>query len=488
MRNALLMLIFVVLAVLSFSCSSGMPVKRNADLSVYMNPEFWKNEALTEIIPFWEKSIDRKNGGFYSTVNSDGTPGSDNTKYVRMISRIVYAYSTAYLLSGDDKYLELAAHGLDFQTNYGWDQKYGGWYLAVQGKTPQSGGRKNLFDETYGNLGPVQFYFTTHDKNALSYVSKTHELMQTKAWDAEYGGYYAEVGADWTVINTTKSFNSQMDTCSAYLMYYYLATKDPKLLEDIKAVANVAVEKMVSKTTGFVGETFNQAFKSLDSTLWVGHNLKTAWILMRTYWLTGDKQYAESALKITEAQTKYNWDPEYGGWYFQFPESMPTMSDKLKDWWTQTEGNFLMLNLYRMTNSQEYLTRFSECASFWDNFIMDHKDLECWPNVTRNGSSYKQLKGHMYKSGYHTMEHALHNYLYLSFYVKKTDAELFFRLSADKAGEKHYVIPVEYPGVFIRKVEIDGKDWKGFNAVEGSIDLPAGIKMKVKVTYGTRET
>jgi hypothetical protein len=95
-------------------------------------------------------------------------------------------------------------------------------------------------------------------------------------------------------------------------------------------------------------------------------------------------------------------------------------------------------------------------------------------------------KADPYKSAYHSMEHALTNYLYLNLYKDHTDAELYFRLSADAAGEKHYVNLLEDPSVIIKSVEIDGKEWADFKADEGYVTLPAGRNMKVKVTFGVK--
>lgn len=37
------------------------------------NPEYWKNQALNDLIPFWENTIDRDQGGFYTDVEENGS-------------------------------------------------------------------------------------------------------------------------------------------------------------------------------------------------------------------------------------------------------------------------------------------------------------------------------------------------------------------------------------------------------------------------------
>jgi hypothetical protein len=138
------------------------------------------------------------------------------------------------------------------------------------------------------------------------------------------------------------------------------------------------------------------------------------------YMLSGDKRYLETAQKIAKAQIKYTWDEKYG---------------------------------------------------------------ECYQTLARDGTPVNKVKGTLFKSAYHSMEQALFSYLYLSLYVNRSEATLYFNLSADTAGEKHYVNLLEDPAVFIKNVEIDGKPWTDFDASGGSISLPAGKNMKIKVTF-----
>ncbi len=453
-------------------------------LDIYQDPAFWKRQALSQIIPFWENTVDRTNGGFFTDIGRDGTIGPESRKYPRMISRAVFGFSVAYLLSGEDKYLEYASYGLKYLTNYGWDRKNGGWYEYVNSDSSPGESGKNLFDETYGNLGPSVYYLATHDKTALRYVEDVHRLMQAKAWDNEDGGYYAEVNNDWSVSGTEKSFNAEIDTCSAYLIYYYLATRDPSLLEDLERISDTSIKHMIGADTGFVTERWSKKWNSIDRELWVGHNLKTAWVLMRTYWLTGDDKYRDAALKIASAMIKNDWDTVNYGWFFQFRENNPGERKTVKDWWTQEEGNVLMLNLYRLTGDGGYLDYFKKCSYFWSTYIVDNKYGECYPTVQNNGAVIDGYKGNLYKSAYHTMEHALFNYLYTSLYVGKTDAELFFRLDSASDGEIHYVKLVEDPEVLIKSVEINGKPWKNYDAAGGYIKLPKGNNMKTKVVFG----
>lgn len=487
MKKVWLLLAFVILITGSIGLANAVE-EPNLE---FMAGAYWKKQALEEIIPFWVPTVDRKGGGFFTDINRDGSVNPNSAlKYPRMVSRAVYGFCAAYLLSGDEKYLTLAGHGLTYLQKYGWDQKYGGWYTELRNNKPTVL-TKDLFDETYGNLGPIFYYYVTGDRQALKLVEKTHRLMKEKAWDKKHQGYFAVVKRDWSVSQTLKSFNSQIDTATAYLFYYYLSTKEPNLLNDLKDIGNLVVDRMYDPQTGYIRANFSRTWDYLDSYLGpgqidIGHNLKTAWVLLRLYRLTGDKRYLTCAEKLASKMLETGWDNQYDGWFFSKHINRPagTASEKQKCWWTLTEGNFMLLNLYSLTSDPRYLDYFQKNTSFWDRYLIDHQHKEVFDYTEQNGEPPYGLKGNLYKSAYHTMEHALMNYLYLQLYVRKKPAELYFNLATTAEGQRHYVKIIESPDVIIKSVEINGKNWTKFNAKDGYLILPKGKGMKVKVVFG----
>lgn len=486
--------IWMVLWVLLVGLVSFEYAESEINYGQYLGGDYWRRQALEDIIPFWANTLDKKEGGYFTDVGGAGAVGANPLKYPRMVSRLVFGYSVAYLLSGDEKYLFLAKHGMDYLEKYGWDSKYGGWFVELNAENRPTAPVKVLFDETYGNVGPIFYYYATGNREALNFVTQTHRLIKEKAWDSEYQGYYGWLERDWSVSNTEKSFNSQIDTATAYLIYYYLNVKTPGLLNDLREIGNVAIERMYDSNTGYIRENYRREWNYLDSYLGdpdqidIGHNLKTAWVLLRLYQLTGEEKYYDVARKLSAKLLETSWDNQYGGWFFTKNVYQPARNDneRLKCWWTQTEGSFMLLNMYNITKDPLYLDYFKKNAYFWDRFMVDHQCKEVYPYVFDSGTpdARSNYKGDLYKSAYHSMENALMNYLYLQLYVQHQTAELHFLLSTSKNGTKHYVKIIEDPDVIIKDVKINGRAWKRFNPREGYLLLPKGDKLKVQVVLG----
>jgi mannose/cellobiose epimerase-like protein (N-acyl-D-glucosamine 2-epimerase family) len=80
-----------------------------------------------------------------------------NNKAMLSQTRNAYGYVRAYMLTGNDLYLQMAREGLNFLYNHAWDPNYGGWYNRMdrQGNPGGATNNKSAFDQHYALLGSV---------------------------------------------------------------------------------------------------------------------------------------------------------------------------------------------------------------------------------------------------------------------------------------------------------------------------------------------
>ena len=134
-NNLKLIISFTVISCIISGCSNPKNQQSNNtnETNIFDNNvlegSFWKNQALTDIPPYWTKySLDTVDGVFITNPDSAWNQFGDTEKYPSMISRHIFSYSVAYLFTGDDKYLKIASDAVDFLLEYAWDEEYGGWY------------------------------------------------------------------------------------------------------------------------------------------------------------------------------------------------------------------------------------------------------------------------------------------------------------------------------------------------------------------------
>ena len=447
--------------------------------------DFWKQQALADIIPVWKKHVfNDKTGGFHAYLKQDWTPNKNDKQYPGMISRQLFSFSAAYLLSGDAHYLKLADSTFQYMVRYGWDKQYGGWYneLGALGQVTQSS--KDLFMQTYAITGLTLYYAATRDPKAKTYLDRSYTILQENAWDKENQGYYRELNEDLSVASTRKDFSPQLAPASGFLTYLYPITRKAEYKAHFDTLLNMAWDKMRHPDKPWIMESFTsdwQMIEGRNEAMNVGHNVEVVWLMLRLFHLTDNPDYREKALTLNAPLQKSAFDSVSGAWYHKIPVGQPDKKEKTASWWVQAYGNMTQLYLYNVTQSEQYLERFRKGARFWNEAFLDDNHGGTVLKADFKGNVEKGAKAVRTKTAYHAMEHALLNYLYLKLWVQDQPATLHYRLTNTKQGDTFSPTLLADPGVTIREVQINGQNWEEFDAGKGVIQLPEGERLEVVV-------
>ena len=247
--------LIAVLATLFSACKPDIEEEKTT------SDEFWKKQTTNKILDQWaEKGVQQESGIFYTFMNRERGPYRGNVKYPGMVARHIFSYSAGYMLTGEQKYLEKATELKEFVISNGWDEEYGGWYNAIEETGMVIDDSKDLFYQIYAATGLTMYYFATHDSTALTYINKTHKLMEKKGWDNENGGYYIGLNKDLSINNAGKSITSQIAPISGYLLYLYLATDNQDYLEKSEELIRLILDKMRNNEYNYVQENFDQSW------------------------------------------------------------------------------------------------------------------------------------------------------------------------------------------------------------------------------------
>ncbi|MCD4773175.1 MAG: AGE family epimerase/isomerase, partial [Bacteroidales bacterium] len=452
-----------------------------------LDGNFWKNQALTDILPYWaEHSLDTVDGAFITHLDRIGSQILETEKYPSMISRHVFSYSVAYLFTGEEKYLNIASAAVDYLLEHAWDNEYGGWYdcLDKQGNPIKT--TKSSFIQFYTNTGLALYYLVTHDKNVLQHIERSNEIAETKRRDSINGGFYNQLNRDLSVKSYGKSFSSEVVPVSSYMLYLYLATRNDKYLHQAERIMKMVLDKMKDPETGWILESFDKDWnykertENLENEINIGHNQEVVWMFQRLYLLTGKQEYLDSTKIITEKIYKWGF-AENGIWYTGVGRTDPSLHTDFTYWWIQVYGNMFDIFLYKFTGDKKYLDHFKKGADFWNEYFIDKKYGDNYMSVFLDGKIKDDKKAGQYKTSYHTMEYNLLTYLYLDLWVNKKPVELYYCIQSPEKNEKIYPSPFEDLSVKIKEVTINGENWTDFNKDEGYINLPELEKVEMKV-------
>jgi mannobiose 2-epimerase len=477
--------LFLIISLITIECTDSKK-KDNSDI---LQGTFWKEQALQDIIPYWtQHAIDHEDGAFITNLDRNWNQIKGTEKYPSMISRQIFSYSVAYLFTGEEKYIHIASEGVDFLLKHGWDKKYGGWFDALDKKGNPLQTTKCSFVQFYANTGLAMYYFITHDPEALRYIEKSNQIIESKRWDNAYGGYFNILNRDLSVKSNDKTFSCGVVPVSGYLLYLYLATREKQYLHQAEKIMDTVLIKMQDPESKWILESFDREWNyktrkdHFEREVNIGHNIETIWMFYRLFLLNGKNEYLESTKFLTEKTIKWGFEKEKGVWYHAVGRQDPSIHSETAYWWIQAYGNMFNLFLYRLTDDEKYIEYFKKGAKFWNKFFIDKEYGDTFLGLYLDGKIKDSKKGGKYKTAYHSMENSLLTYLYLDLWVNKKPVDFYFLINSAEENERLYPCPIEDKTVKLDKVMINGQNFSDFNREDAYVNLPATGKIKMKVT------
>ena len=481
--------LFVIVLGLLLAGEAATPQQKEV-----LDGEYWREQALTNLIPYWYDHVrDTSYGAFYMSLTRSWQPTPPWDKYPAMISRQVYGFSAAYLLSGDRKYLEVARGAVEYLLEYAWDRQYGGWFGVLTQSGEPKDSTKSVALQLYTDVGLALYYFVTGDEKVLSRIKESVRIRKSFARDKELGGFFQVLNRDLSVKDSSKGKHSHFGYTSSLLINLSMATRDPEILSFAEELMQISMDRMTDSQEGWLRgypTSFDRKWSFTPATvvgkevISAGAQLTGALAFLRLHELTGKELYRKKGAALGEQTMRYAWDSERGGWY-DVVERMPPHSllgTQTVSWWIQCYGSFLQLHLYHLSGEKRYLDQFVKMTSFWNQHLVDRELGGVFQTVSAEGIPRDSNKAVVWKASYHEMEHALLNYLYLNLYVHHKPAVLHFLLRNTKAQSKHFVSLAEDPTVQISAVRLNGKSWSSFDARERSVILPEAKEVKLEVT------
>lgn len=258
------------------------------------------------------------------------------------LSRLIYGLSSAYLLTGSERFLQAAKNGVAYQREWfrslSHDGKYCFWSYGKEGRNmimaSQNSDDKDtipLYEQIYCLAGLAQYYRITSDWEVLNDIKTTINTFDKFYFDTEQDGYFSHL--DYATLSWNsdslgdnkekKNWNSVGDHLPAYLINLILALEPlPKGLESIENSEFLKTcKKMLDSTSSLIAEKFpdkenpdipyvNERFfrdwtpdhnwKWQQNRAVCGHNLKIAWNLTRA------ANYYDNQKLIIEDKLKTN--------------------------------------------------------------------------------------------------------------------------------------------------------------------------------------
>jgi mannose/cellobiose epimerase-like protein (N-acyl-D-glucosamine 2-epimerase family) len=464
---------------------------------------------------------------YRTTITLTGEKPVDNYRQeTDTISRLVYGFASAYMLTGNDRFLEAAERGTEYLRDHmrflDVDDDIVYWYhgIDVHGRqetkifASEFGDDLDAipaYEQIYALAGPIQTYRVSGDPRILRDAEMTVDLFDRFFLDKEGGGYFSHLdpitldprSGSLGANKGKKNWNSVGDHAPAYLINLYLATGEERYAKMLEHTFDTITARFQDyEHSPFVQEKFFEDWSHDNSHMWqqtrgvIGHNLKIAWNLLRMWGLEPKTEYETFARKIAEVMPAVGSDQQRCGWYDVMERKRGDGEDwhrlafhDRKAWWQQEQGILAYLILHGALGDPQYLKLARESSAFYNAFFLDHDDGAVFFNVLASGIPYlvgtERFKGSHSMSGYHSFELCYLAQVYTNLLITMQPLELYFKpLPGGFEDRVLRVSPDILPpgAIRIEQAWIDDAPTTDFDAEKLTVQLPrTGERVRVKV-------
>jgi len=364
--------------------------------------KIYREGLLNDTIPFWiRNSIDTEFGGFMFSVDRDGSR-LDTDKGMWQTGRFTWMLATLYnQVEQRQEWLDLAIHGIDFISKYGFDKDGRMFFhLTRDGKPIRK--RRYIFTETFGAIAYAALYKATGQDDYAAKARQLFDLIIRHLNNPDLSS------PKFTDTRPMKGLAIPMIlTVTAQELRDNL--DDPSFTKYVdEAIAEIRTDFMnpdfeaVLESVGLDGKFFDHFDGRMTCP---GHSIEAAWFILNEAKHRGnDPELIKTGTTILEWMWEIGWDKEYGGiLYFRDVKGLPVQEywHDMKFWWPQNEAIIATLLAYQLTGDPKYASWHKLIHDWTYHHFPDPEHGEWYGYLHRDGRISVPLKGNLWKGPFH---------------------------------------------------------------------------------------
>ena len=341
-----------------------------------------------KLIPFWEGLKDKENGGYYGYMGYDLAIDTHYEKGCILNSRILWFFSNAYMLLGEDHLKDAAEHAYKFLKDCCIDKENGGVYWSVTYNGKISDDTKHTYNQAFAIYALSSYYDAIKDEEALKIAEELFNLIEEKCSD-EYGYLEAfsrtfePAGNDKLSENgvmADKTMNTLLHVFEAYTEYYRVSHNE-KAAARLRFMLDIFKNNVYNEKLGRQEVFFDQKYTPLIDLYSYGHDIETAWLLDRGLEVLGDSGYIEMFAPVTHALAVNIYNRAFVNGSV-LNEAENGVNDTTRIWWVQAESIVGFINEgMKIPGTDESSKYFKAAEALWEyikEFIIDKREGSEW--------------------------------------------------------------------------------------------------------------
>ena len=362
-----------------------------------MNDEV-QEHLLEIIIPFWKNLRDNEFGGYYGWMSHDLKVDKKSVKGCILNSRILWFFSNAYTLLKDESLLGEAEHGFDFLREYCVDKENGGIFWSVQYDGKPEDTAKHTYNQAFAIYALSSYFEASGDEKALSMAKELFQVIENRCTDKvgyreAFDREFREIKNDKLSENgviAQKTMNTLLHVFEAYTELYRVSWM-PEVKKRLMWILDTFVDKIYNPGLHRQEVFFDSEMNSIIDLHSYGHDIETAWLIVRGVEILGEKKYEEKMTPVTKDLTEQIYQVAFDGRSLA-NECEKGVVDATRIWWVQAEAVVGFLNGWQKNSGQEkYLKAAQNEWEFIKEYVIDKRSGSEWfREVTKDGVPFPE--------------------------------------------------------------------------------------------------
>ncbi len=372
------------------------------------------------ILPYWMDKMTDPEGGFYGRRDGNDILYAEAPKGAILNARILWAFSAAYRVLGDKRYLETATRAKREIIDRFYDKEFGGVYWSINADGTPLDTKKQFYALGFAIYGLSEYARATGDEEALEYAKKLFLDIETHSRDLIRGGYIEALTREWMPIedmrlsdkdfNASKTMNTHLHIIEPYTNLLRV-WKDDDLKEAVRSLLLIFLDKIMTPgQRGHLGLFFDNDWNRCDDIISYGHDIEASWLMLETAQVLGDKDLLVRTLDAT----RHIADAAAEGRCFDgsmvYERHASGGYDNDKHWWVQAENVVGQIYQYCFHNRPEMLPLAIQSWEYIKNNLVDNEGGEWYWSRRGNDINRDDDKAGFWKCPYHNSRMCLEVY------------------------------------------------------------------------------
>ena len=392
---------------LTFTCllitASSMAGTSQEDKRVAQLKQEIVQDLTGNILPFWASHSPDPSGGFYGTLNFDGTPKAGAMKGGILNARLIWTFSTAYRVLKNEQYLTLANRAQRYFIDHFIDKEYGGSFYTLKADGSPLDSHKDTYQNAFAIYGLSEHYRATGNKESLDAAIAIYNKLIEHAYDPVNGGFIESFTRDWQMntVESPKTMNTNLHVLEA-LTNLYRVWKDEGLKKQLQEEIDVMMHKVLNQATWHEQLFFTMDWQNQKKVDSYGHDIEFSWLLVEAAEVLGDEAIVKDtkriAINLVNTQLEQGLAEDGGMRYEKDSDRL----DANREWWPQAETVLGCLNAWQISGNQKYLDAAVREWEWIKTNMIDREYGEWYSNVKPDGTPQKnRVKADQWRCPYH---------------------------------------------------------------------------------------